>query len=134
MSNLGGYQTLTTIAKKFGGPGRFFLAVLCSGGVIFKITEMGGKKIYKMINKKIEDVNKKKMREYTVLKDGIDKQGLKFKIGDKIKVLESADDAILIEKIGDKNNPYFVSIDFLKKIIAFDSQTTSATQNGSDAR
>ena len=33
MSNLGGYQILTTVAKKFGGP-KIFIALLASGSAI----------------------------------------------------------------------------------------------------
>ena len=37
-------------------------------------------------------------------------------MGDKFKVLESDGDAVLIEKIGDLTNPYFVSAELLKDI------------------
>ena len=47
-------------------------------------------------------------------KDAEDEQGLRFSKGDKIRVLENDADSILIEKIGDRSNPYYVSRDFLK--------------------
>ena len=47
-------------------------------------------------------------------------EGLEFKIGDQFRVLESDKDAILIEKIGDNNNPYFVSAELLKNISDFE--------------
>ena len=119
MSNLGGYQLLTTFAKKVGGPGKLVLAIAGGGYVIFRAVEAGGKTIYKKV-KKVKADNKAKIKEYIVLNDGTDEQGLKFKAGDKVRVLETADDAILIEKVGDKNNPYFVSIDFLKTITAYE--------------
>ena len=63
---------------------------------------------------------KKKQEEaaivHTVKKDGKSKEGLIFKVGDQFKVLEVDGDAALIERIGDNNNPYFVSVDFLKTI------------------
>ena len=53
---------------------------------------------------------------YSVTAEGVSNDGLKFKIGDKIRVLETDKDAILIEKIGEDNNPYFVSEEMLKNI------------------
>ncbi|XCB29623.1 hypothetical protein RQN30_10620 [Arcanobacterium hippocoleae] len=93
-------------------------AIAGGGYVILRAVEAGGKIIYKKV-KKVRADNKAKIKGYTVVNDGTDEQGLVFKTGDKIRVLESADDAILIEKVGDKNNPYFVSVDFLKTIIAY---------------
>ena len=43
-------------------------------------------------------------------------ENLVFKLGDKFKVLEFDGDAVLIEKIGDSNNPYVASSEFLGKI------------------
>ena len=73
-----------------------------------------------------EKVNKKKNKEklketsysivYSVTVDGVRDDGLEFKIGDQFRVLETDKDAVLIEKIGDDNNPYFVSVEFLEMI------------------
>ena len=38
---------------------------------------------------------------------------------DKFRVLNRDMDSILIEKLGDDNNPYFVSAEFLKKVSEF---------------
>ncbi len=46
----------------------------------------------------------------------MDSNGLVFKVGDNFRILNHDADAILIEKLGDDNNPYFVSADFLKQI------------------
>ena len=43
-------------------------------------------------------------------------EGLAFSVGDQYRILELDGDAALIEKIGDKNNPYFVSAKFLNSI------------------
>ena len=56
---------------------------------------------------------------FTVTSDSVDNQGLKFCVGDRFVVLESDKDAILIEKIGDSHNPYFVSAEFLHSISDF---------------
>lgn len=118
MSNLGGYQVITTFCKKVGGPLAFVLVVAGSGYAILRSVEAGGKIVYKKI-KDIKAKNSSEIKEFTVHTDGVDNQGLSFKTGDKIRVLEAVDDAILIEKVGDNNNPYFVSSDFLKTISDF---------------
>lgn len=53
---------------------------------------------------------------YITKQDGESNEGLKFKVGDKFKVLESDGDAILIELIGNANNPYFVDVELLRAI------------------
>ena len=50
---------------------------------------------------------------------GKSNEGLQFAVGDTFRVLEIAADAVLIEKIGDPNNPYFVSSDLLHSISDF---------------
>ena len=115
MSNLGAYQWLTTVAKKVGGPKNFVGIVAVASVVIYK----GGEVVVKKIKKK---VNKEELQEtsdliiYSVTGEGVRNGGLKFKIGDQFRVLETDKDAVLIEKIGDDNNPYFVSEEMLKNI------------------
>lgn len=43
-------------------------------------------------------------------------EGLQFVVGEQLRVLEIAGDVVLIEKIGDTDNPYFVSADLLRSI------------------
>ena len=51
---------------------------------------------------------------YSVTKDAeIKKIKLLLKTGDQIAILAADNDSILIAKNGDKDNPYFVSADFL---------------------
>ena len=115
MSNLGAYQWLTTVAKKVGGPKNFVLIIAGTGAVIYKGSEIVVKKIIKKINKEELHGTSDSM-VYSVTAEGVSNDGLKFKIGDKIRVLETDKDAILIEKIGEDNNPYFVSEEMLKNI------------------
>ena len=118
MSNLGGYQVLTTAAKKLGGPGLLVVAIAGTGYVVFRLLEEGGKTVYKKVKKK--KIQKDEMiQEYIVKKDKIDPQGKEFKKGDIIRILDTVDDGFLIEIVGDKNNPYIVSYDFLKDITDF---------------
>jgi hypothetical protein len=56
-----------------------------------------------------------------VKKHGESNEGLVFNEGDKFIVLSQDKDAVLIEKIGDTNNPYFVSLELLLDISDFKS-------------
>ncbi len=52
----------------------------------------------------------------------IKKIKLTLKVGDKITVLASDDDSILVAKNGDQNNPYFVTSEFLKECSDYKGQ------------
>lgn len=119
MSNLGGYQWLTTAAKKVGGPKNLVLVIAGAGAVIYKSGEIAVKqtvKAIKWIKNKEQLLETADTKMYTVTAEGISNEGLEFKIGDQFRALESDKDAVLIEKIGDNNNPYFVSAELLKNI------------------
>ena len=114
MSNLGAYQWITTIAKKVGGP-KLLVGWIFGGGAVTGGLAVGGGVALKNANKK----RQQKMASavvYTVTKEGSSNEGLLFKEGDQFKALESDGDAVLIEKLGDKKNPYFVSAEFLSTI------------------
>ena len=126
MSNLGGYQILTTLAKKVGGPGKLITLIAGGGMVVGGIAVKGGEfaiKKGKKVIAKHREKNKKSQESaqivYTVKQDGESNDGLKLKVGDTFRVLESDGDAILIELIGNENNPYFVSKDLLGQISGF---------------
>ena len=88
MSNLGAYQWLTTAAKKVGGPKNLVLIIAGTGAAVYKGSEIVVKKTVKEIKKKI-----------------------------RIHQLTEMDkDAVLIEKIDDDDNPYFVSEKLLTNI------------------
>lgn len=113
MSNLGVYQWMTSTAKKVGGPVNFLLLVGAAGAGLYKVGEVTVKKCVKTIRKhSIED----KDRCFSIITEGERIEGLKFETGDKFKVIEVDKDALLIEKFGDSNNPYFVSKVFMKEI------------------
>ncbi|SEP69456.1 hypothetical protein SAMN02910289_00367 [Lachnospiraceae bacterium RM5] len=119
MSNLGGYQKLTTVAKKVGGPRNLKLLLFGVGG-LFGVGVTEGKYAIKK-KKALSEKEKKRQSEemskmYTVEKKGRSNEGLLFEEGDTFKVLEVDGDVVLIEKIGDDNNPYYVSRQFLDSI------------------
>ncbi|MDV4150440.1 hypothetical protein R0131_06290 [Clostridium sp. AL.422] len=123
MSNLGGYQVMTKLAKKVGGPKNLMILTLGSGYLLFRVVEAGGRKCVKIAKKHL---NKKEVEYYNtdeiyeVTTDGKSEDGLELSVGDKYRVIESDGEAIIIEKIGGLDNPYFVSIDFLKTISNFE--------------
>ena len=123
MSNLGGYQKLTTFAKKVGGPGNLVVLIAGSGvavgAIAVKAGEFAVKKGKQAIIKRKEKKNDLSIKSdliYAVEKEAESNEGLKFRIGDKFKVLECDGDAILIELLENDNNPYFVSEKLLKEI------------------
>lgn len=118
MSNLGGYQRLTTIAKKVGGPTNLVLVIAGSGAVIYKSGELLVRRAIKNIKKLHSEKTTSELNSpvYIVNKQAVSNENLVFKLGDKFKVLEFDGDAVLIEKIGDSNNPYVASSEFLEKI------------------
>lgn len=118
MSNLGLYQTMVTLAKRLGGPGRF-MATLVGGGVLFGVaaTKSFEKAMEASSAKKEEDAKiVQSMRTYVVNSDGVTNEGLSIHGGDKFKVLERDGNAVLIEILGDENSPYFVAAEFLEGI------------------
>lgn len=122
MSNLGGYQKITTWAKRVGGPRNLVIIFMTGGAIVGKVSEVGAKAGISYIKGKISKLkgHSKNGEIYDVLSYGKSNEGLEFKIGDKFAVLEIDADAVLIEKIGDHNNPYFVSAQLLRKISNFE--------------
>ena len=119
MSNLGDYQRMTILAKKVGGPKNLAVIIAGAGAVASVALYKGGEIVKEKVSKK---KNKEKLKEtsdsivYSITVDGVSDDGLEFKIGDQFRVLETVKNAYLIEKIGDDNNPYFVSVEFLEMI------------------
>ena len=119
MSNLGDYQRMTILAKKVGGPKNLAVIIAVAGAVASVALYKGGEIVKEKVRKK---KNKEKLKEtsdsivYSITVDGVSDDGLEFKIGDQFRVLETVKNAVLIEKIGDDNNPYFVSVEFLEMI------------------
>lgn len=118
MSNLGAYQWITATSKKVGGPVNLLLLT----GVGAIAAWESGKWIVRRCSDAIADhINKKAnvhttSELYTVKLDDKSNEGVAFCIGDQFRVLEIDGDAALIEKIGCRGNPYFVSTNLLRRI------------------
>lgn len=125
MSNLGGYQLITTAIKSVGGPKnakRLAIAagsgLFLAGGAVFA----GGQKLYKVAVAKLDSrlgTSPVAGKIFTVTADGEDSNGLKVSVDDVIRVLELDGDAVLVELIGRDNNPYVISLNFLKSVSEF---------------
>lgn len=118
MSNLGLYQKMTIYAKKVGGPINFLLLIASCGYGVGKMIEGGIKKSVKIIKNHSND--KTSIKLHHVHSECTCSGGVNFKTGDSYIILERDKDAVLIEKIGDTNNPYFVSVDLLRSISDFE--------------
>ena len=118
MSNLGWYQVITTWSKKVGGPLNL-LGIVAGVGAIGRVA--GTKGVEALVgSQKKKAAEKEKAAEllktYTVSKEGVSNEGLQFHVGETFKVLERDGNAVLIEKLGDDNNPYFVAAELLNEI------------------
>lgn len=117
MSNLGAYQWMTTAAKRVGGPVNLLILAGTTGAAIYKGSEIVVKQCLKTIKtRKATKLAEAKKVLYEVTLDSRSNEGLEFVVGDKFRVLEADGDSVLIEKIGDTNNPYFVSAEILRRI------------------
>ena len=116
MSNLGWYQTMTTVSKTMGGPVNFVVANSVGGYLLLRIVEGGIKWVIKRVKAR-NNQKEGKSAEYEVKTYGKDDQGLELKPGEVVKILGRDGDAVLIEKLEADNNPYFVSADFLKRVL-----------------
>lgn len=114
MSNLGGYQTLTTVAKAVKGPRNL---VILAGTAFIGIGILGDETFRKI--KRTIDKNKKAEREalvYRISKEGRNNKGLVLRVGDRFKVLDYDKDAVMIKVLGRNDNPHWISGKHLKSI------------------
>lgn len=128
MSNLGAYQWITSASKKVGGPINLLLltgtAGATAGIAIYKACEFGVKKCAKAFKSHQATTDRKSESRnilYSVIKPGVSNEGIEFSVGGQYRVLETDGDSVLIEKIGDQNNPYFVSAEFLSSISGYNA-------------
>lgn len=127
MGNLGGYQLMTTAAKKVGGPKVLALLTAGAGYVIVRLGEGGLKKGISVLRARGAPCATKG-QVFRAFADG-EEGDLSLRVGDEYRVLECDGDAILIEVLDDPNNPYFVSSRLLRLISDFPQDAKGA--NGS---
>ena len=115
MSNLGLHQTMTTLAKKVGGPAQLAGIVAGGGVVVGSVATKAFDWAKSAISAKraADDKVIESLKVYEIKQDGISNEGLQFCVGDKFRVLERDGIAVLIERLEDESSPYVVSADFL---------------------
>ncbi|MFD6818796.1 hypothetical protein ACFWC5_00295 [Streptomyces sp. NPDC060085] len=118
MGNLGGYQVMTTLAKKVGGPAALAVVTAVSGWAIVRGAEAGLKGGFRAAKKRNAPCSTKG-QVFDVVSDGEDGKGLVLRAGDRYRVMECDGEAILIEVLGGTNNPYFTSAQFLASVSGF---------------
>lgn len=128
MGNLGGYQTIVEWSKKLGGPGKFVAALLVvgavGGGIIVKGGEVIVKKGKQAVNSYKEKKKTKSEKVEVIYTANISKEineGLTINEGDQFMVLADDGNAVMVELLGNDNNPYFVDADLLRSISDYDN-------------
>lgn len=123
MSNLGMYQTMTTLAKKLGGPRNLGISTLATGAIGEKLIEVSIKKAYRLVRgrRSLQTADKTRgaARTYEVLHTAETESGLRLREGDRFRVLERDEDAVLIEPIAGADNPHIVSSSVLESLSDF---------------
>lgn len=123
MSNLGLYQTMTTLAKKVGGPADLGILTLGLGAGLGAAVGKGFEVLCKKISHQFKEQKKNSSevaeKTYTVKTGAKYDRGLTLNVGDSYRILASDGDSVLIEKLNDSNNPYFVSASFLRSVSDF---------------
>lgn len=139
MSNLGGYQVITTLIKRVGGPKKAAkLSGAAAAGLLFVggVAHAGFQKLAPTVKEKAEQLFQNWRRRaqstnelagtvYSVTAAADSDQGVSFNVGDTFRVLERDEDAVLIELIGNTENPWVIPADLLMEISDFPKNATA---------
>lgn len=141
MSNLGGYQVVTTLLKRVGGPRNAMKLAAAAGGLLLVaggVAHAGIQKATPAVKKQAEQLfDKWRSRAkatdelagsvHTVTAAAESDQDVSFNVGDTFRVLERDAEAVLIELIGNDHNPWVIPADLLAEISDFPAAPDSAT-------
>lgn len=95
------------------------MVIAVGGYIVIRTVETMGKICMKKIHNHSKKVALEDVKIYNITKSGISNERVKFSMSDIYRVIERKGDLVLVELIGKKNNPYFVSADFLSSISDF---------------
>jgi hypothetical protein len=121
MGNLGNYQKMTEYAKNIGGPGRLLAATALTGYLVFRAAEAGVKgagRSWAARRKKVVSVWDPQ-QIFAVGSEADCGAGLILHVGDEFQVLERDSESVLIEVLGNADNPHFVSAEILARVSDF---------------
>lgn len=144
MSNLGGYQIITTLIKRVGGPDNAMKLAAAAGAFLLVAggaAHAGVQKAAPALKKKAQHLLEKWRSRtgsvdrlvgsvFTITVATETDQGVSVSVGDKFCVLERDADAVLIELIGNDENPWVVSADLLAVISDFSEEPDFAGPTG----
>lgn len=133
MSNLGGYQVITTLIKRVGGPenaaklgGAVAAGLFFAGGAAHAGIQKFAPSFMEKAEKLFQNWRGRTLSPdeltgtvYTVTAAADSDQGVSFNIGDTFRVLERDEDAVLIELTGNSDNPWVLPADLLMEISDF---------------
>ena len=112
-------------SEEVWGPLKFVGGVFGAGALAGVVGTKGVEALAGFVKNRATEKNSdiEKSLIYNVCNEGVSNEGLQFHIGETFKVLERDGNAVLIEKIGDNNNPYFVASEFLNEISDYNLST-----------
>lgn len=119
MSNLGWYQRIVELSSKVGGPKNLLCLTVLGGAVIGAGTYAGGEAAVKRIKTARASEARASIQKNVnliVTTPGESNEGVKFELGDWVRVLAVDGNAVLIEKNGDESSPCFISKELLNTI------------------
>ncbi|MGC5225189.1 hypothetical protein ACPW96_21680 [Micromonospora sp. DT81.3] len=125
MGNLGGYQDITKLIKAIGGPAAAVKYAAGAASIIFiagGAAYAGGQKAIKAIKHRIQTRAVPCIwvgQVFTVNSDAGAGAGLMLQNGDEVRILECDGDTLLVEVIGNADNPYAISGELLQSISDF---------------
>lgn len=119
MSNLGGYQAIVVLVKKLGGPGQAAAIVIGGAASAGALALAGAQKIAAKVRERREADDGSHLPHFTVTVNASTKDGLEMVVGNQFRVLERDGDAVLIEILGQGDNPHVASAEFLKSVSNF---------------
>ncbi len=131
MGNLGGYQDITKFIKAIGGPAVAAKYAAAAAGIIFVAggaVYAGGEKAIKTIRHRIETRAVPCIwvgQVFTVNSDADAGAGLILQNGDEVRILECDSDTLLVEVIGNADNPHAISGELLQSISDFPGVDTA---------
>lgn len=123
MASFNTYILFTTIAKKVGGPVGLLSLTAAGGYAILRTGEAGVKGIVRVAKSASEKRKNPAVGQgFTVTADGDADGGLALRVGDEFRVLEGNGEPILIEVLGDADNPYYATSEFLSSVSNFSAE------------
>lgn len=127
VGNLGNYQRMVELAKRAGGPGYLLIAAGTVGYGVFRLGEFGLKAGIRALrsarDSRANTDRDSDLRVFLVASRADGGRGLTLQPEDRFRVIAQDGDAVMIEVIGDDNNPWFVSAQLLESISDFGDES-----------